>query len=362
MRSTCLLTEHQKLNALLGPFAGWQMPIHYGSAIAEHQAVRQHAGIFDVSHMGLLEIKGQAAADFCRYLLANDIAKCQDGQALYSCLLNESAGVIDDLIAYRLSANEFRWVVNAGSLTQVMAWLQQQQSGFAVEIQQRECAILAVQGPNARQLLAPLMPNAELSDAVAALAPFTTTVCGEWQVARTGYTGEDGVELMVPLTAAPSLWQSAMQAGIEPCGLAARDSLRLEAGYCLYGHEMDVDTSPWVAALGWTSAMQPQERRFIGRQSLQAQREAGMTERLCGLVLRGGGVLRDGMTVLTPAAGHGMITSGGYSPTLGCSIALARVPASVQIGDELTVERRGRIVTVRVVKPPFVKQGKSQVD
>jgi len=338
------------------PFGGWDMPLHYGSQLAEHLAVRASAGMFDVSHMQTVDLDGPGALPFLRRLLANDAARLKaPGKALYTCLLNPQGGVIDDLILYHLGPGRYRTVVNAATAEKDLAWMREQAVGAEVEIKpRRDLAMIAVQGPQAREKTAPLLPE-PLRERALALAPFSAAEHGDWLVARTGYTGEDGFEVLCPAGEAPGLWRGLLAAGVRPCGLGARDTLRLEAGMNLYGQDMDETTSPLAAGLGWTIAWEPAERDFIGRAALEAQREAGDLPDFVGLLLLGPGVLRAHQRVLADGRGVGEVTSGGFAPSLGRSIALARVAPGT--GPECAVEIRGRPVPARVVKPPFVRKG-----
>lgn len=335
-------------------FTGWEMPIRYGSQIDEHHQVRNDAGMFDVSHMTVVDICGPRTRHFLSYLLANDVAKLQQpGKALYSCMLNEAGTVIDDLISYFLHDEWFRLVVNAATRDKDLAWLERQGAAFSVATtEQPELAMIAVQGPQARAKVLSLLP-AEDATALAALQPFTAEQHGDLFIARTGYTGEDGFEITMPAGQAENFWQRLLEAGVAPCGLGARDTLRLEAGMNLYGQDMDEDVTPLVSGLGWTVAMKD-ERRFIGREALEAQQAEGVSRQLVGLVLEGRGILRPHQKVLT-ARGEGETTSGGFAPTLQKAIAFARIPAGA--GASCEVEIRGKLLTARIVKAPFVRNG-----
>ena len=337
-------------------FAGWDMPIHYGSQIEEHHAVRRHAGVFDVSHMAPVEFRGPDAEAFLRRVLANDVARIRrDGGALYTCMLDESGGVLDDLIVCRLDPERFLAVVNAATAARDLDWLRRQAGGFRAEVAAREdVALLAVQGPEAREIAARVLPG-EAAEAARSLRPFAGAEAAGMFVSRTGYTGEDGVEVLCPASRAGELWDALLAAGAAPCGLGARDTLRLEAGLNLYGQDMDRDTTPLECGLGWTVAWEPAERDFIGRGALQAQREAGPPRRQVGLVLEGRGVMRHGQSVLSEAGDAGVVTSGSFAPTVGRSVALARVAADCR--EPLVVDIRGRREPVRVAGPPFVRQG-----
>ena len=356
-KRTPLYDEHLAMGARLVDFAGWDMPIHYGSQIGEHHAVRRDAGMFDVSHMTVVDLHGAACRDFLRHLLANDVARLkQAGKALYSCMLNEDGGVLDDLIVYFLSEDNFRLVVNSATREKDLAWILRQAAPFGVQVvEQPQLAMIAVQGPKAREKALSLF-NAAQRQLIEALGAFFGAAVDDWFVARTGYTGEDGFEILLPNTDAPAFWRALAQAGVSPCGLGARDTLRLEAGMNLYGADMDEQTSPLVSGLGWTVAFDPPERDFIGRSALEAEREAGPAWRFTGLVLEGRGVLRGHLKVFTDA-GEGEITSGSFSPTLGRAIALARLPAGS--ADHCQVEIRGKRIDARCVKPPFVRKGKA---
>lgn len=358
---TPLYNAHLAMGAKLVDFAGWDMPIHYGSQIEEHHAVRRGAGMFDVSHMTVVDLIGEQTRAFLRYLLANDVDKLHDrGKALYSCMLNADGGVMDDLIVYFLEETWFRLVVNSATRDKDLAWIQQQAAAFHIEvIEQPDLAMIAVQGPEARDKVLPLLDPAA-RDAAAALRPFFGLEIEDWLVARTGYTGEDGFEIMLPGNEAETFWNALAAAGVSPCGLGARDTLRLEAGMNLYGTDMDESVSPLVSGLGWTVGWEPEERDFIGRAALESERRAGPAARFVGLLLEDKGVLRNHQKVIVEGLGEGEITSGSFSPTLGRSIALARVPAGT--GDHCQVEIRGKLLAARVVKPPFVRNGKAQIE
>lgn len=357
LKFTPLHPQHQEAGAKLVDFAGWDMPLHYGSQLEEHHQVRRNAGVFDVSHMAIVDVQGSDASAYLRYLLANNIDRlAQPGKALYTCMLNEQGGIIDDLIIYYVAPNRYRLVVNAGTRTKDLAWMAKQAQGFTVDITERtDLAMLAIQGPNARDKVIPLLNPAQ-QEAAAMLKPFQFALQDEWTIARTGYTGEDGFEIMLPATEAVSFWRALLAVGVSPCGLGARDTLRLEAGLNLYGHDMDETTTPFEANLAWTVAMEPHEREFIGRAALEQQQKQGIQRRLVGLVLKERGILRNHQPVIVEGVGEGEITSGSFAPTLGFSVALARVPAN--IGTDCHVVMREKRVPVKVVKPPFVRNGK----
>jgi glycine cleavage system T protein (aminomethyltransferase) len=358
---TPLYKQHAELGAKIVDFGGWDMPLHYGSQIEEHHAVRTAAGAFDVSHMTIVDISGSGAKAFLRKLLANDVAKLTvSGKALYSCMLNAEGGVVDDLITYYLDDEHYRMVVNAATREQDLAWITSQTAGFEVTIsEQPDLAMIAVQGPLARERAASLLDPA-IRDAALALKPFHALDAGELFIARTGYTGEDGWEIVMPPADAVTFWNELVAAGVRPCGLGARDTLRLEAGMNLYGTDMDLTTSPLASGLGWTIAWEPADRQFTGRDALEQQRASGPLPRFCGLLLEDRGVLRNHLRVVVPGLNDGEITSGGFSPTLGRSIAMARLPAGDY--DRAQVEVRGKLLDVRVVKPPFVRNGKACID
>jgi aminomethyltransferase len=358
MNTTALYDAHIKAGAKMVDFFGWNMPINYGSQIEEHNAVRQDAGMFDVSHMTIVDVLGAQAKDYLRYLLANDVEKLQaKGKALYSGMLNESGGVVDDLIVYHFEATNYRLVVNSATKEKDLNWLNKIADGFDVTITERdEFAMIAVQGPNA-QAKAQSLFSAAQKEAVADMKPFFGVQAEDLFIATTGYTGEAGYEIMVPAARAEEFWDQLLAAGVVPCGLGARDTLRLEAGMNLYGQDMDETISPLAANMAWTVTWEPAERDFVGRKALEAQKAAGH-DKLVGLVMTDKGVLRAGLKVIT-ANGEGVITSGTFSPTLGHSIAMARVPAGTEIGGTVEVEMRKKLVTVNVVKPSFVRNGKS---
>jgi aminomethyltransferase len=360
---TPLFDAHVALGARMVPFGGWDMPLHYGSQLDEHHAVRRDAGVFDVSHMQPVDVTGPAAKPYLQYLLANDVNKLQEpGKALYSCMLNERAGVVDDLICYYLAPGHYRPVVNAATADKDLAWMQERATGFDVNIIRRDdLAMLAAQGPSARSKTEPLLP-AGMREAAMALKPFHAITADDWLVGRTGYTGEDGFEIILPAAAVGTLWQGLMEAGVAPCGLGARDTLRLEAGMNLYGQDMDEDTDPLAAGLGWTIAWQPPERNFMGRKALEARREAPDLPHFVGLLLEGRGVLRAHQQVLLDGAPAGEITSGGFSPTLQRSIALARVTPAAADAGSVDVDIRGKAVPARVVRPPFVRNGQPKIE
>jgi len=360
-KRTCLYDAHVGMKARMVEFAGWSMPIAYGSQIDEHHCVRRHAGMFDVSHMTIVDVKGREAAGFLSHVLANDVAKLATlgtsdrFGALYSCMLHADGGIIDDLIVYRCSQRDFRLVLNAATRDKDLAWLGQHAAAFGVGLTERDdLAMIAVQGPAAVPEVARLAPGGA---ALATLRPFTAMEREGWFIARTGYTGEDGVEILLPAPAALRLWRDLAAQGVAPCGLGARDTLRLEAGMNLYGQDMDESVSPLECGLAWTVSLDA-GREFIGREALERQRVHGVVRAQTGLLLLGRGVMRAGHEVVT-AAGRGRVTSGGFGPTLGRSIALARLPAGAQ--DRCEVIIRDRRQPAKIVKPPFVRNGEIKI-
>ncbi|HJQ63337.1 MAG TPA: glycine cleavage system aminomethyltransferase GcvT [Burkholderiales bacterium] len=355
LRTTPLNALHRAAGAKMVAFAGWDMPLHYGSQIEEHHRVRRDAGMFDVSHMLAVDVSGAGARAFLRFVLANDIAKLSDpGRALYSCMLNPQGGVLDDLIVYFLADRRFRVVVNAATAERDLAWLEAQRAGYSQTVElvpRRDLAILAVQGPAAREKTWRARPG--IKSATEPLIPFQAAETDAMLVARTGYTGEDGFEIMLDAAQAQTLWSELSAQGVSAAGLGARDTLRLEAGMNLYGQDMDETVTPLESGLGWTVALDS-DRDFVGKAALAAQ---PVQRQLTGLLLLDRGVMRAHQPVRS-AAGEGMVTSGGFSPTLERSIALARVPAAVAPGDELTVGVREKWLRARAVRPPFVRYGK----
>jgi aminomethyltransferase len=353
---TPLHPSHLAAGGKMVDFAGWELPINYGSQMEEHHAVRRQAGMFDVSHMTVVDIQGEQAGPFLRRLLANDVAKLTEpGQALYGCMLNEKGGVIDDLITYYLDDRFYRTIVNAATREVDLDWMRAQAASFEVAITERDdLAMIAVQGPQARRLVIDTLKAGDLEE----LKPFRAKSHGDYFIARTGYTGEDGFEVLLSADQAEGFWQALVEAGVRPCGLGARDSLRLEAGLNLYGQDMDTNTTPLESNLGWTVAFEPSDRDFIGRSALQAQKASGVERQLVGLVLERGAIPRTDAVVHTPA-GEGRVTSGSFGPTIECPVALARIPAGDF--DKVEIELRGRRLSGRVVKPPFVRSGKVRV-
>jgi aminomethyltransferase len=353
MRRTPLYDAHRAANAKMIEFAGWEMPLHYGSQIEEHHAVRRDAGMFDTSHMLALDVEGVAARQFLRRAFANDVERLRlPGKALYSCMLAETGGILDDLIVYFLAQNRYRIVLNAATAQSDLAWLAGLRPAGAELRPRQDLAMLAVQGPRARERCWTALP--ELRAAGEALGVFFGTQADELFVARTGYTGEDGFELLLPAERAGNAWQRLRDAGVRPCGLGARDTLRLEAGMNLYGQDMDPSVTPFECGLAWTVALED-PREFVGKQALVRRTPA---QRMLGLVLEErGGMLRRHQAV-HGAHGEGTITSGSFSPTMNASIALARLPAASEAGEKVRVTVRDRQLAARTVQPPFVRRGK----
>ena len=357
---TPLYDAHVAMGAKIVDFAGFDMPLHYGSQLEEHHQVRRDAGMFDVSHMAVSDLKGASVRDFLRLLLANDVAKLKTpGRALYSCMLNKNGGVMDDLIVYYLNDQWYRVVSNAGTREKDLSWIKAaaQQFGGVDVIERSDLAMIAVQGPNAKEKVYAALGEA-LRHTAGVLKPFNAVTVGELFLATTGYTGEEGFEIILPGKAATFTWQMLHEAGVKPIGLGARDTLRLEAGMNLYGSDMDETTTPLESGLAWTVALEPTDRKFIGREALEKQKAARVPRALVGLVLDDKGVLRGHQKVIC-AAGSGEITSGSFAPTLECSVALARVPAAAAGESHCQVDVRGKLLNARIVKYPFVRNGKS---
>lgn len=357
---TPLYEHHITCGGKIVDFGGWDMPLHYGSQVDEHHRVRQDAGMFDVSHMTIVDIKGPDAAPYLKHLLANNIDSISNtvGKALYSAMLNHDGGVIDDLIVYYMG-DWFRTVVNCGTREKDLAWMVLQAQNFDVAVEERpDFAMIAVQGPNAIAKAQATFSQSQIN-ATKDLSIFQGAESDRWFIARTGYTGEDGYEIILPAEEAGDYWQALIKADVAPCGLGARDTLRLEAGMNLYGNDMDDQVSPLAANMAWTIAWEPADRLFIGREALETQKAAADQGKLVGLILEGKGVLRPHQPIIINDETAGEITSGTFSPTLGVSIALARL--SGEIGESAEVEIRKRRLPVRIVPPRFVRNGKSLV-
>lgn len=354
-KKTPLYEVYADSGAQFVDFAGWEMPLHFGSQINEHHSVRKEVGVFDVSHMTIVDIEGGDAKTFLQYLLANDVDKIAPGQALYTCMLNEQGGILDDLIVYALQAGNYRVVVNAATREKDLEWIGQHAQNYQVQITERsDLAMVAVQGPHARERALIGLTSGQ-REVACHLERFHCAEVEDWFIARTGYTGEDGFELMMPAGQVASYWQGLMTAGVTACGLGARDTLRLEAGMNLYGTDMDETVTPLESNLGWSVAWEPTGRRFVGRAVLELQRKEGVQQLLRGLVLEERGVLRPQQAVIFPDGSEGVITSGSFSPTLAQGIALARVPADH--APDCAVIIRDKQVPARVVRPPFVRDG-----
>jgi len=366
-KKTALYDAHIQQGAKIVDFAGWDMPLHYGSQIAEHKQVREDAGMFDVSHMTVVDLNGAGCRDLLLKLLANNIDRLkQTGKALYSCMLNEQGGIIDDLITFYISDDHYRLVVNAATRDKDLAWIQKQAAAFAVTVkEQSDMAMIAVQGPHARDK-AHRSFDEQTRTIAANLGPFFGAYCedstnGKTFISRTGYTGEDGYEIILPQQQAPRLWQALLNAGIKPIGLGARDTLRLEAGMALYGTDMDEQTSPLISGLGWTVAWEPAERDFIGRPALEAERAQVPTTQFVGLIMDDRGMLRNHQPIIDDDGNEaGEITSGSFSPVMGKAIALARIATTIH--EHCFIEARGKRQRLRIVRPPFVRNGKICID
>lgn len=354
---TVLYQTHEALGAKIVNFAGWDMPLHYGSQINEHLCVREDAGLFDVSHMAIIAVTGNEAEDFLSRLLANSILKLSaPGRALYSCLLDQAGCVLDDLIAYYWDVNHYYLVVNAATTDKDLHWLTTQAKNYDIKLSHlTDYGIIAVQGPCAREKAASaLKNNATLSDQILQLKPFHCCKVGNWLIARTGYTGEDGIEILLPVSDSETCWKELQQQDIQAIGLGARDTLRLEAGFNLYGQDMDESVSPLESNLAWTVPLD-EERHFIGKEALLQQKKQGISRQLVGLVLEERGILRHGQKIYQGDNCVGEITSGSYSPTAKCSLGLARIMLPIQ--PSYKVDIRGKLHSVTVVKPPFVRKG-----
>ena len=353
---TPLYDMHLALGAKMVDFNGWDMPLHYGSQVEEHHHVRNECGVFDISHMSIFDIHGGQAQAFLQHLLSNDVALLDTaGRAQHSLLLNEQGGVIDDVMAFRTDSG-YRLVSNAVTRERVQNWLEQHAQTFASTVTWRnDLCLFSIQGPLTRERLASILSSTR-ANLIKNLKHLETAVDGDWLISCLGYTGEDGIEIMLPAKQAIDFINELVGAGITPIGIGARDTLRLEAGFNLYGLEINEQVSPLIANMDDLICWQPPSRDFIGRSALQAQRESGITEKLVGLVLEERGVLRAGQPVRIDKQITGMITSGSFSPTLGKAIALARVP--MHTGDRGEVEIRRKWFPVRIVKPRFVRAGK----
>lgn len=364
LKRTPLYHIHKATGAKLVPFAGWEMPLQYTSIIEEHTYVRQDAGVFDVSHMRAIDLHGKDVIAFLRYLLANDIQKLTtDGQALYGCMLNESAGILDDLITYRINARFYRLVVNAGTTDKDLDWIKTHALGYDVTVTPRDdLAMLAVQGPHAVEKLAPIFP-ADVFATLQQLSAFHAIEHQDYFIAKTGYTGESGVEILLPNQAAETFWQQLCAQNIHPAGLGARDTLRLEAGLNLYGQDMDESVTPLMSNLAWTVDLKDPTREFVGKAAYVAQKQQGGYRKLVGVVLQEKGVLRNHLKLYRAQDDVdtlGEITSGTFSPSLQQGIGFARIEPLE--ASTCWVEIRGKRVPLQIIKPPFIKAGRANFD
>ncbi len=362
LKTTVLNAAHRALGARMVDFGGWDMPVNYGSQIEEHHAVRRDCGMFDVSHMCAVDAVGPDVKAFLLRLIANNVDKLKTpGKALYSAMLNEAGGVVDDLIVYYLTDTHYLIVINAGTADKDLDWMAARLGEWQLDVTltplrmgPKAVGMIAVQGPNAKAKVWEVLPEAKA--ATENLGPFFGAQVGQLFIATTGYTGEDGFEITVPAAKAEALWNALLEAGVKPCGLGARDTLRLEAGMNLYGQDMDESVSPLDAGLAWTVDLKS-GRDFVGKAALLAK---GQQWQLLGLKLLDKGVLRAHQKVST-AQGEGEITSGSFSPTLEVSIALARLPLGVAIGDTVQVDIRGKLLNALVTQPVFARNGKGLI-
>lgn len=357
MKTTCLHQAHIDAGAKMVDFGGWDMPINYGSQIEEHHAVRKDKGMFDVSHMTVVDLVGSESEKFLLKLLANDVRKLVDGKALYSTMLNENGGIIDDLIVYKRSNNNYRIVVNAGTREKDLAWFTKQIVGFDAQITEKpQLAMIAVQGPKAIEACLSVLPD-DIAKQLSELKKFCAIDSDDYFIGRTGYTGEDGVEILITEENAVDLWNKLLQADVKPCGLGARDTLRLEAGMHLYGQDMNDDISPLECGLTWT--IRKIDVDFIGADALEKQRQAGITKKMTGVVLTERGILRHGQQLIDENGLTGTITSGSFSPSTEVAIAMAIVDKNM--GDDVKVQIRKKQLPVKLVKLPFVRNGQSNI-
>ena len=354
-RRTPLLEEHQRLGARLTDFGGWQMPLQYTGVVAEHTAVRTATGLFDVSHLGKLRVSGAGAEEALQHALTADVGGLEVGRAGYSLVLTEGGGCIDDVFAYRLSNDEWMVVPNASNVEAVADAIRE--SGAQPVDEWDRWAILALQGPDSMEMLESAFPDAAGGDLRLHAFAEIDVGAGRGLVARTGYTGERGVELYVPAEAAVAVFTRFVDLGAVPAGLGARDTLRLEMGYALYGHEITTEVNPLEAGLGWVLAW---DTPFRGRDALEKVRAEGAARKLFGIRCTDRGVPRQGHAVLRGDDTLGTLTSGNFSPTLGTGIGLALGPRELtpEVGEEAAVEARGRRIAAVIVKPPFIEKGK----
>lgn len=342
------------------PFAGWEMPVQYSGIVEEHHAVRQQTGMFDVSHMGRFEIHGPDAARFLRYICTWDMTSLAAGEGHYAAACRPDGGILDDVYVFCLTGERYLIVVNASNAPKMKAWMETQASNYDARLVDRHSstAMIAVQGPLALARLKDVL-NGPL---VASLRP---RGCGEahWRghtlfASRTGYTGEDGLELVIDAAGGPKLWQALLAAGVQPCGLGARDTLRLEAALLLYGSDMNEETNPWEVGLDWVVNLDD-GADFIGREALVRLKDVGLSRDLVCLKAADRGIMRSHCAILRSGHGVGTVTSGGYSPTLDSSIGMGFVPSDLVLaGTELTIDVRGKPLPVQVVERPFYKRAK----
>ncbi len=365
LQTTPLHDRHLALGAKMAPFGGWDMPIHYTGILDEHRAVRQAAGLFDVSHMGEFRVRGPQALDLAQALVTNDVARLKDGQAQYAVLCHDGGGAVDDLLVYRVAPDDVLLVVNAANIATDWAHVSEQAArlGLDAELTDESAgwALLALQGPTAFDVLQ-TATGLDASDIpyyhFRTMEPGALFGADRALVSHTGYTGERGVELYLAPEAAGRAWDALVEAGATPAGLGARDTLRLEAGYCLYGHELDRDTTPLEAGLGWV--VKPDAGDFVGRDALVRQKADGVERTLVGLVMEGRGIPRAGHAIVDADGMEiGRVTSGSQSPTRGQGIGLGFVPndpALTAPGTALGISVRGRVLPAVVTKPPFHKE------
>lgn len=357
MQQTPFHSNHLACNAKIVDFGGWALPINYGSQIKEHEAVRTSSGMFDVSHMLITDITGTDAKNFLRYLISNDVTKLDKfgiGKALYSGLLNHEAGIVDDLIVYLMPFG-YRLVTNAATEEKDMSWIKKIAEDFQVTLtNRRDLAMLAVQGPEAINKVINVFLH--LAEPLTNLKPFMAIEDNGYFFARTGYTGENGLEIMLPKEFAPEFWNKLLAENVTPCGLGARDTLRLEAGMNLYGHDMNENFSPLDSGMDWIVDLNDASRDFIGRKSYESKKSLASHAIQVGLILTGKGVLREGQSIFIDSNEVGVITSGTFAPTLKSSIAIARVKADTP--ETVQVKIRENLESARVVKLPFVRNGK----
>jgi len=386
MLKTPLYQQHLDANARMMEFGGWSLPVNYGSQVEEHHACRKHAAMFDVSHMTVVDMAGstmkgnegedvKSARQFLQYLLANDVDRLKlAGDALYTCMLSPDGGILDDLIVYWRGGDSYRLILNAATREKDLAWIKARVAEYAPSLEwsvQDDLALLAVQGPAAidicSQVLDGISESRELAAALKGVSRFSSCESDDLFIGRTGYTGEDGVEMLLPSSLAPTFWQNLLDAGVQPAGLGARDTLRLEAAMNLYGSDMDENVNPFESGIGWSVSLEPDTRNFMGRSAIiQSLGDSGRTDQqMIGIQLEGRGVLRGHQAILMQGREVGSVTSGTYSPTLEQSIAMGRVSLSAceagkvseLLGQVCQVEIRKKLVDARVVKRPFINSG-----